>query len=140
VIVCVCAPLDQRYDELALAVNVTVPELQKVVAPEAVIVGVGIALIVTSAETLLTHPDTFVTVYVMVARPADTPVTTPDADTVATAAFEVDHAPPIVALSSVVFAPTHNVVAPVKEATVGIALIVTVAVWVLVQPFTFVTL
>ena len=55
-IACVVAPVDQRYDEAALAVSVTLPPSQNVVGPEGVIVAVGSGLTVTSvigAESLL---------------------------------------------------------------------------------------
>lgn len=47
----------------------------------------------------------------------------------------VDHTPPVVVLASVVVAPSHTDVVPVMAATTGNALIVTVVVTALVQPF-----
>ena len=44
---CVVAPLDQRYELPALAVSVTLPPVQKVVGPPAVIVAVGSGFTVT---------------------------------------------------------------------------------------------
>ena len=44
----VVAPLDQRYDEPALAVSVTEPPAQNVVGPEAVIDAAGRAFTVTA--------------------------------------------------------------------------------------------
>ena len=60
----VVAPLDHKYEDPALDVNVTLPPGQKVVGPPAVIVGAaGMALTVTTvaAETALWHPAAFVT-------------------------------------------------------------------------------
>jgi hypothetical protein len=48
VILAVVAPVDHKYEAPALEVNVTLPPVQKVVGPPAVIVGVaGTALTVT---------------------------------------------------------------------------------------------
>jgi hypothetical protein len=81
-----------------------------------------------------------VTVYAIVAIPATTPVTTPEVETLATEALADDHTPPVVALSSVVFAPTQTFVAPVSAAIVGKALTVTtVEAAVAEQPAAFVT-
>ena len=44
----VVAPLDQRYDEPADAVSVTLPPAQKVIGPAAVILAVGLAFTVTA--------------------------------------------------------------------------------------------
>ena len=55
----VVAPLDHKYEDPALEVNVTLPPVQKVNGPPAVIVGVaGNALTVTTvaAEIALWHP------------------------------------------------------------------------------------
>lgn len=59
---CVVAPLFQRYELPALAVNTTEPPVQKLVTPFGVIVaaGTGFTLMVTGAETAL-HPAPFVT-------------------------------------------------------------------------------
>jgi hypothetical protein len=59
----VVAPVDQRYDDPALAVSVTDPPSQNVVAPDALIVGSGLGLTVTvvPAEVAL-QPFAFVTV------------------------------------------------------------------------------
>ena len=60
---CVVAPFDQRYDEAADAVSVTLPPAQKVVGPEAVIVAVGLVLTVTVvAVEVALQPLAFVTV------------------------------------------------------------------------------
>jgi hypothetical protein len=49
---CVVAPVDQRYDAPLEAVRVTLPPVQNVVGPPAVIVGVaGTALTVTAIAT-----------------------------------------------------------------------------------------
>ena len=71
--------------------------------------------------------------------PDATPVTTPVLEfTVAVAVLLELHTPPDVVLASVVVLPTHTDVVPVIAATTGNALIVTVAVTELVQPFAFV--
>ena len=51
------------------------------------------------------------------------------------AVLAVDQVPPAVAFANVSVAPTHSVVVPVMDATVGNALMVTVSVTALVQPF-----
>ena len=48
VIDCVVAPFDQRYDELADAVSVTLPPAQNVVGPPAVMLAPGFAFAVTT--------------------------------------------------------------------------------------------
>jgi hypothetical protein len=50
---CVVAPVDQRYDEPALAVSVTEPPAQNVVGPDGVIVAVGSAFTVTVVAALV---------------------------------------------------------------------------------------
>ena len=60
----VVAPVDQRYEVPALEVSVTLPPVQKVNGPPAVIVGVaGIVLTVTvvAAESAEVQPAAFVT-------------------------------------------------------------------------------
>ena len=59
----VVAPFDQRYEDPALAVNVTEPPAQKVVGPDALIVGAGSAftVIVVGDEAAL-QPLALVTV------------------------------------------------------------------------------
>jgi hypothetical protein len=75
----------------------------------------------------------------MVAAPAATPVTRPEALTVATAVLEDDQVPPAVTSARAVVDPAQTVVVPEIPATVGRALTVTVAVEVEVQPEPFVT-
>ena len=59
----VVAPVDQRYDDPALAVSVTEPPAQNVVAPEGMIVAVGAAFTVTVvADDVALQPLAFVTV------------------------------------------------------------------------------
>lgn len=83
------------YELPVLAVNVTLPPVQNVVVPPAVIAGVGKAFTVTAAVTVLVQLFEFVYVYVIVAVPALTPVTDPvDELTIAVAVFELDHVPP----------------------------------------------
>ena len=71
--------------------------------------------------------------------PAATPLTTPEAFTVATAVFDEVQTPLAVALASAVVEPAHTSVVPVIAATCGIAFTVTVAVCVLTHPLAFVT-
>jgi hypothetical protein len=62
---CVVAPVDQRYEEPALALSVTEPPAQNAVGPDGVIVAVGNALTVTVVAVLvLLQPFAFVTVTV----------------------------------------------------------------------------
>jgi hypothetical protein len=71
--------------------------------------------------------------------PAATPVTTPEAFTVATEVLEDDQVPPAVTSARVVVDPAQTVVVPVIAATTGRALTVTVVVEPAVQPDPFVT-
>ncbi len=75
----------------------------------------------------------------MVAEPAATPVTTPEALTVATVVFEEDQVPPVVTSARVVVDPAQTVVVPVMPATTGRALTVTIVVELEVQPDPLVT-
>ena len=60
---CVVAPFDQRYDDDAGAVSVTLPPAQNVVGPLAVIVAAGLVLTVTVvAAEVAVQPLAFVTV------------------------------------------------------------------------------
>ena len=96
------------------------PPAQNVVAPDAVTVAVGEALTVTDADVEFVHPLPSVTVYVIVADPVDTPVTTPLALTSATVASLVDQTPPVVELANVVDNPSQTFDAPVMAATTAI--------------------
>jgi hypothetical protein len=99
----------------------------------------GSGLIVTVVETVAEHPLGLITVYEIIVFPAATPVITPVPElTVAIAVFDELHTPPVVELDSVVVDATQTEVIPVIGATTGNALIVTVAVTELVQPFAFV--
>jgi hypothetical protein len=75
---------------------------------------------------------------VIVVVPAVTPVTTPEADTVATAVLLDVQVPPVVADANCVVNPEQTIFAPVIAATVGNAFTVTTAVAVFVQLFEFV--
>jgi hypothetical protein len=111
------APLeDAQVPPAILPEKVVVAPTQTVLVPETV----GTGLTVTEAV-----PEQPLTVCVMVAEPAATPVTTPEEETVATAASEVDHVPPASELDKFVVAPAHTVVVPEM---VGLALTVTVLV------------
>jgi hypothetical protein len=60
----VVAPVDHRYVDAKLEVSVTLPPVQKVVAPEAVIVGVagiGFTVTVVGSDAVLRHPNELVT-------------------------------------------------------------------------------
>ena len=60
----------------------------------------------------------------MTVDPAATPVTTPEAETVAAAVLEEDHVPPAVASVRVTVDPAQTEVGPPMTATVGSALTV----------------
>ena len=75
------------------------------------------------ADVDVVHP-LAVTLYVIVADPADTPVTTPLALTSATVALLVDQIPPVVELAKTVVEPTQTLDAPVIAATTGNGFIV----------------
>ena len=96
---------------------------------------------VNEAVVEFVHPLPSVTVYVMVAVPALTPVTTPvDAFTVAIAVFEVLQVPPVVALVKVELAPIHAEAVPAIVPALGSAFsVTTVAAEVAAQPLLFVT-
>jgi hypothetical protein len=64
----------------------------------------------------------------MTVEPAETPVTTPPASTVATAGFVDDQTPPAVASASVLVDPTQRLPPLVMAATTGRALTVSVSV------------
>lgn len=70
----------------------------------------------------------------MVAVPAATPVTRPEAETVATLVLEEVQVPPVVALFKVVVPPAHTVAVPVIGGTTGAAVTVTVVLLDPVQP------
>jgi hypothetical protein len=60
----VVAPVDQRYDDPALDVNVTLPPVQNDNGPPAVIIGaagVGLTVTVVTADGVLRHPAALVT-------------------------------------------------------------------------------
>ena len=97
------------------------------VEPEQIVAAVAAAVPATEVEftvitlvleRLLQDPPT-VSAYVIVAVPADKPVTTPAGDTVATEVFELVHAPPEVVLESVLVPPTQSTSFPVIGAGVG---------------------
>ena len=75
----------------------------------------------------------------MVADPAATPVTTPEALTVATAVLLEDQVPPAVASLKFVVEPTQTEAVPVIAAATGRALTVTPVVTAVVQPLALVT-
>ena len=61
VVLCVVAPLDQRYDDPTLEVRITLSPVQKVVGPPAVIVAVGNGLTTTVvAADVAVQPRVFV--------------------------------------------------------------------------------
>ena len=62
---CVVAPVDQRYDVAALAVSVTLPPLQKLVGPEALIVGV-VAVVTETFVAALVAAQPFASVVITV--------------------------------------------------------------------------
>ena len=84
---------------IALA-NVVEAPVQILAVP--VEAGNVVGIFTVMAYSALAVPQPLVTVYVIVTIPADTPVTTPAADTVAIAAEDELHTPPVLALDSVV--------------------------------------
>jgi hypothetical protein len=70
-------------------------------------------------------PQPVVDVYVIVAEPALTPVTTPEASTVATAVLLLLHVPPEAVLDNVEVVPEQKVVVPEIEPASGATLTVT---------------
>src|SRR5947209_20620937 len=66
---------------------------------------------------MLPHP--LVTVFLIVTKPADTPVTTPASTPVPSPLSDELHTPPAVALAKVIVLPSHTAVAPLIAATVG---------------------
>ena len=78
-------------------------------------------------DELLAVPQTVVTLYVMVALPAATPITTPvDEFTVATAVLLLLQLPPVLPLLvNVVARPAHTAVAPFIVPALAVALTVT---------------
>src|SRR5664279_3662476 len=110
--------------------------LQTLVAPD--IAGTtGVAFTVIDFVEL-TEPQVVVTVYLIVAVPAATPVTTPPL-TVAIAALLVLHTPPGVASESVIDEPLQTAAAPVIANTVGAALTVIIVLTAVIHPLVFVT-
>jgi hypothetical protein len=81
----------------------------------------------------------FVTVYVIVAEPADTPVTSPVVSSTVAFALLLVHLPPVVVFVSVIFEPTHTAIEPDILATVGKAFTVMLLVTLALQLFEFVT-
>jgi hypothetical protein len=131
----VVAPFDQRYELPALAVSVTLPPVQKVVAPLGVITAAGLALTVTAvAAEVEPQPLAFVTVTLY-----EPEVVTLMACVVAP--FDQRYELPALAVS-VTLPPAQKVVGPpaVIAGVAGLALTVTaVAADVALQPLAFVT-
>jgi hypothetical protein len=71
------------------------------------------ALFTVTAYVLKQPP---VDVYVIIAVPAVTPVTTPDAETVAVAVLPLAHVPPAGELANVMLAPSHTFEGPIMSA------------------------
>jgi hypothetical protein len=115
---------DQTPPAVAL-VNVVAEPAHTSVVP-LIAATTGRALTVTACVTKLVQPFAFVMVYVIVAVPAETPLTTPvEASTVAVAVLDDVQTPPAGVLASVVVAPAHTLVVPVIAVTTGKVLIVT---------------
>ena len=96
-----------------------------------VVVRAGSAFTVTAEVELFEHPVArLVTVYTILTLPEATPVTKPEAFTVAIAALELLQTPPAVALDNVVDEPTHSTVDPVFAVMEGNAVTMTEAVFV----------
>jgi hypothetical protein len=129
--------LDQ-VPPLTVELNVVVPPIQALVVPERVPAEPAL-LIVTCAVAVAVEEEQGavpVTVYVIVAFPAATPVTTPEeALTVATLVLELDQVPPLTVELNVEVPLTQKLVVPLMVPAVGGALTVTVRVAVaLAQP------
>jgi hypothetical protein len=101
---------------------------------------VGKGFIVTERTTKDEHPNPLVTLYVIIVVPADTPVTTPVALTVAIDVLNADHTPPVVALERVTESKRHNEAVPVIADIVGNGLTVTSVYTCVLQPNAVVTL
>ncbi len=99
----------------------------------------GSAFTVTSDVVDAVQPDELTTVYVMLAVPAETPVTIPVVPTVATDVLPLVQAPPEVVLDKVVTPPTQTLNVPDIEPTDGSALTVTTFVTNAAHPKLFVT-
>ena len=76
----------------------------------------GAGLTVMVIDVLFVHPLVFLTVYVIVTLPAETPVTIPVLPTVAIAVEELLQVPPVVRLVKEVVLPAHTELAPVMAA------------------------
>ena len=103
------------------------PPAQNVVVDAAAIVAVGKLLTVTVVVVVFVQAPT-VTVYVMVAVPAETPVTSPvEAFTDATDELLDDHEPPLTELDKVVLELIQTLVVPEIVPALGSALMVSTA-------------
>jgi hypothetical protein len=60
---CVVAPFDQRYEDAALDISVTLPGVQNVVGPDGVTVGI-VAVVTVTAVGVLVAEQPFVSVMV----------------------------------------------------------------------------
>ena len=127
---------DQDPPEIE-ALNVVVPFEQTLVVPE-IVAAVGAAVTVTVLVAVaFGHPFAPVTVYVMVAVPAATPVIVPtDADAILT--FEEVQVPPETVEVNVVVDPTHTDCVPdkVPAEVAGLMVITILSVAVYVVPVT----
>ena len=103
--------LDVQTPPDVVFVKIVLDPIHALVVPP-IAASVGNAFTFTVAWAFEVHPFV-VTVYVIVAVPADTPLTTPLASTVATAVLDDVQTPPAVALVSAVVEPAQIVVIPV---------------------------
>ena len=118
-------------------VKIVLEPIHAFVVP-AIAANVGKAFTLTVVCAFATHPFV-VTVYVIVALPADSPVTTPFASTDAIVLSDDVQTPPVVALVNAVVDPSQTSVVPVIAATTGIAFTVTVVTALVAeQPFALV--
>jgi len=118
---------------LVASLSVVVDPVQTLMVP-VIADTVGNGLTVTDEVTVVTQPKPLVTVYDIVAVPADTPLTMPVKPIVATEPSPLLHTPPLVASLSVVVEPAHTLMVPVIADTVGNGLTVTTEVTVVTQP------
>ena len=132
-------PVDGLHEYVAAPVAVSVVFDPAHIVASTPAFTTGNAFTATVVLVVLVQPFALVTLYVIVALPAATPVTTPVLEfTVAVAVLLELHVPPKVVLLNVVVDPIHTFEVPVFAVKLGKALIVTVAVTELVQPFAFV--
>ena len=109
--------LDQVPPDVPEDVNVVLAKEQTLAAPETV-PALTLAFIVTPRVAKLVSPPTII-LYVIVAEPTPTPVTTPVEFTEAIELLDVDQVPPATEAENVVVRPTQVVAVPEIVPTLG---------------------